>query len=145
MFLCLIFLLYLFVVVFSALLLTYFVFCRYVVVCDPNQPPQKIDIGSRDPFAIERTSLPVRSTLVLAAPFGSASRPKNSLAEQLFGEKQRDIKFANSSGKLLFIYCCDPDLCFEPLQLRVDFFLERSRCMNAVLNYFSSLQVSFLY
>mgnify|MGYP000214843570 CR=1 FL=1 len=98
---------------------------------------------TRDAFTIERTGLPVRSTLVLATPFGSASRPKNSLAEQLFGEKQRDIKFANSSGKLLFIYCCDPEVCFDPLQLRVDFFFERSRCRNTVLNSFSSLQISF--
>ena len=46
--------------------------------------------------------------------------------EQLFGEKQRVIKFSNRSAVLLFIYWCDPKVIFKSLQLHLAFFFERT-------------------
>ena len=71
------------------------------------------------------------------------SCPQNSRPEELFGERQRVIKFSKNSGVLLFIYCCDPKLFLKPLQLYVDFFFEASHRTNAVLHDFRGLQISF--
>ena len=104
-----------------------------------------VHTSTRDAFTIERTGLPGKIYLGPGGRMRFRSRPQNCRPEELFGERQRVIKFSKSSGVLLFIYCCDSKLLFKPLQLHVDFFFEASHRANAVLNGFSGLQISFWY